>query len=838
MGMPVPTPTTATASTSGDAEASSAAGISAHAPSTHDLSSIRTLIVDNYDSYTFNLFQYCTIDAARPPVVVRNDQFEWADFRDNIMPYFDAIVISPGPGRPDRAEDFGLCEHLLKHADIPIFGVCLGHQGLAAVNGGRVVTADPPMHGRLSDVHHDSRDLFAGLPNPLSAVRYHSLIVARDDMPNVLEETAWSHGTDSTKPKIIMGMKHKSRPIWSVQFHPESICTEEGQKMVHNFVSLASAYWDNHPERQQTRRTGRLPPHIASMTVLPSALTSKASGTLGLSALVFPIRDLFVPAKAAFEHLYGKRDDTFWLDSAKVEAGLSRYSYMGDASGPLSFNVKYLLTTRKIVQRMPSGITTETTLSHQDTFFGWLAAHMKSASVSRDRIRVLQQDLHANGSINTNTAFDANGHVSDSDGAHSSSSGSGSPVPDSDAGLAFPFFGGLVGYFGYEMKSESLRLHTLAHDDLNRFKTESAGTVPDAAFLFVDRALVYDHHEQSMYLVAVVKDSDTDNCQAQRSWADSMLSQLAQLARSSASKTNGVTSAVNTAPSTPTISAKSGWMTLAHDRDRYIANIQTSLDKINQGETYEVCLTTQLSRCLGHNHRHPLDMYQHLRKRNPAPYGAYLAFGDKLFMASSSPERFLRLDDDGWLSMKPIKGTLSRATPQNFPGTDQERAQEDERRRTALASSEKDRAENLMIVDLIRNDLNQISEAQSVHVPHLMVVESYATVHQLVTTVKGKLRSDLTAVDAAMRTFPPGSMTGAPKLRTVRILEEMEQIPRGPYSGVLGFFSVTGPADLSVVIRTAVFGSTPGESVAWTGLYVICMRARSDGRWTQNVARR
>jgi para-aminobenzoate synthetase len=231
-------------------------------------------------------------------------------------------------------------------------------------------------------------------------------------------------------------------------------------------------------------------------------------------------------------------------------------------------------------------------------------------------------------------------------------------------------------------------------------------------------------------------------------------------------------------------------LTLARTRAQYLEDVETSIDHLLSGDSYEICLTNQLTAEVGAD---PLDLYLRLRRANPAPFAAYLSFGD-MAVLSSSPERFLRVSCDGTAEARPIKGTSRRGAT----------AEEDVALALALAADPKNRAENLMIVDLLRNDLGAVCEVGSVEVPQMMEVESYETVHQLVSAVRGCLRPDAGALGAVRSCFPPGSMTGAPKLRTTEILDQLEGAARGVYSGAIGWFGLGGGADLSVAIRTLV----------------------------------
>nr|WP_308122610.1 aminodeoxychorismate synthase component I [Streptomyces sp. WAC04114] len=335
-------------------------------------------------------------------------------------------------------------------------------------------------------------------------------------------------------------------------------------------------------------------------------------------------------------------------------------------------------------------------------------------------------------------------------------------------GLPFDFTGGYVGYFGYEMKTEC--------GSSNRHRSPA----PDAAWLFADRVIAVDHEEGFTYAVCLAEDTPQAAREA-ADWLEGALTELSCVATDQQSPVPGPP-----APADP--GAAEPW--LVRDRATYLADIEACRRALRSGTSYEVCLTNAA--------RLPappdaLEFYRTLRRDDPAPYAAFLRFGE-LEVAGSSPERFLRIGRDGTVEARPIKGTAPRG----------EGPDEDARLRDALASDAKTRAENLMIVDLLRNDLGQVCRTGTVRASKLMATETYATVHQLVSTVQGRLRPGTDAVDCVRACFPAGSMTGAPKLRTLEIIDSLETEARGVYSGALGYFGCGGGADLSIVIRTAV----------------------------------
>ncbi len=664
---------------------------------------MRTLLIDNYDSFTFNLYQYLAEVNRAAPIVVRNDA-AWEQVR---ALDFDNIVISPGPGRPEVAADFGICARAILEAQVPVLGVCLGHQGLCHLFGGKVDYADVVMHGRPSEIRHTGVDIFAGIPSPFTAIRYHSLYVS--EIPPELEGIAWAAGG------MLMGVRHRVRPMWGVQFHPESICTEFGHRLLQNFRALTQAHLERRRHvagvpapslaSQQAGQVGAPPvDETTARTGSPQAAQIHGKRMVVYHRSVHPAP----PAEHVFAALYSESKPAFWLDGA-LTPNSSRFSYMGDASGPHAEFVGYDVRARTVTVTRGEART-----SFNESIFDYLQRMLRERRIA---------------------------------------------TPD----LPCDFNGGYAGYLGYELKADCESGGVPVH----------AAPTADAAFVFADRLIAFDHQARTLHLICI---DDADHQRRADQWLEATAARLREVA----------------APPRPIRALRPAPVeqTFRHPPQRYLELIAECKRQIKRGETYEVCLTNMIGSPVRID---PLGTYRELRARNAVPYAAYLNFPE-VAVLSSSPERFLRIDRHGAIDSKPIKGTRGRSDV----------TREDVALYESLRTSEKDRSENLMIVDLVRNDLGRVCSFGSVHVPDLFAVESYATVHQLVSRICGQLRPGISAIQAVRAAFPAGSMTGAPKKRTLEIIDRLEGGARGVYSGAIGYFGLNGSADLSVAIRTIV----------------------------------
>ncbi|VYT76437.1 aminodeoxychorismate synthase component I [Peptoniphilus gorbachii] len=615
---------------------------------------MKSLIIDNYDSYTYNLFQLIGKVSGIEPIVIKNDELSYEEILDLD---FDNVILSPGPGSPEREKDFGVCKDIIEKLDKPILGICLGHQGIYYYNGGKILRASEPMHGRLSEVIHNGKNLFKGIKNNFKVTRYHSLTCQDKELENINIDARTEDG-------VVMAISHKKKPIYGLQFHPESIASECGEKLIENFINICREFYKE-------------------------------------DQLYYEIIEKSFDTKNIYEKLFKYDHKALWLDSSKVEEGLSRFSIFGLQSTK-AHTIKYDVDKNLVEKYFLDGRKKE---NDKENIFDFLKKNRKKWTY--------------------------------------------------DETLPFDFQLGYIGYLGYELKK-------VTENVKNNFSYD----FPDAYFKYCDRALVYDHKEEKLYILSMADDKD---------W----VRDIKNILEKNFEENNEETSKKDFPK-----------LKFMKDKKTYINDIEKIKDLICQGETYEVCLTNRLDIFDKINGK---KYYMNLREKSPGQYSAFLPL-DEIKIASSSMERFLKVDKNKIVTTKPIKGTIRRG----------DNLEEDQKLIDELRNEEKTKSENLMIVDLLRNDLGKFCEIGTVKVPKLMDVETYKTLHQLVTTVSGKIKDDVDIMDVLKKTFPGGSMTGAPKKRTLEIIDQLENYPRGIYSGTIGFISNNSTIDFNIVIRTAL----------------------------------
>uniref|UniRef100_A0A0R0EMY2 aminodeoxychorismate synthase n=2 Tax=Glycine max TaxID=3847 RepID=A0A0R0EMY2_SOYBN len=651
---------------------------------------VRTLLIDNYDSYTYNVYQELSIINGVPPVVIQNDDWTWEElchylYEENA---FDNIVISPGPGSPACPEDIGIClQLLLKCWDIPILGVCLGHQALGYVHGAQIVHASEPIHGRLSEVEHNGCQLFHDIP---SVVRYHSLVIDSESLPEELIPIAWTSST-STLPfigskdfgkfnthevqpdqsifidpflakvgsgssnqfdygktrsaRVLMGIKHSTRPHYGVQFHPESVATCYGNQIFKNFREITDDYWlrfrssfkethahsnacmqissanrlyrevcrsisaENnavdqlkkivHADRHLEYNKAEMK-HLEMFNMVNTPHATTGSKCLKLKWRKFGhLAGQVGGAKSIFCGLFGhEAENTFWLDSSSTEKGRARFSFMGGKGGSLWKHLMFRLSHQSDGSSKGGGyLSTEDSQGSAETIF-----------LEEGFLDFLNKELQSY-------------HYGKNE----------------CEGLPFDFHGGYVGYIGYDLKVE-------CGVKSNRHKSKT----PDACFFFADNLVAIDHKNDDVYILAIHEESSSIT-----QWLDDTEEKLLSL--------NGsVRVALEIQNSHPLTfySCKAG-LAAEKSREQYIEDVKKCLNYIKDGESYELCLTTQIRKPI--EELNSLGLYLHLRERNPAPYAAWLNFSkENLSICCSSPERFLQLDRKNILEDKPIKGTIAR----------------------------------------------------------------------------------------------------------------------------------------------------------------------------------
>ena len=325
----------------------------------------------------------------------------------------------------------------------------------------------------------------------------------------------------------------------------------------------------------------------------------------------------------------------------------------------------------------------------------------------------------------------------------------------------FPFVGGLVGYLSYDLCHHIEKLHRTAIDDVG---------IPDCFFGLYDKVIIVDHRENKTYVSSLgIKDD-----------ARKTVKQIENIIR----EQEKIGIKINISNKSKEIELKCNFK-----KDKYIEAINKVKDYIKAGDVYQINLTQRFECSIQES---PYELYAKLRDINPAPFSSFIDFGEG-FIISSSPERFIQIRNK-IIQTRPIKGTRPRGkTPQ-----------EDMQNRKELLSSEKDKSELLMIVDLERNDLGKVSKTGTVKVTELFQLEEYSTVFHLVATVEGEIKDEFDAIDCIKAAFPGGSITGAPKIRAMEIIDELEPTQRNIYTGSIGYIGLNGDVDLNIVIRTII----------------------------------
>ncbi len=646
--------------------------------------SIRTLLIDNYDSYTYNIWQSLARVNGIEPIVVYNDCYaDWDTFLQN-TDQFDNIVIGPGPGSPLNHKDFGISADAILKAQVPILGVCLGHQGIAHMFGGEIKKAPEPMHGRLSHIMHSGKDIFEDIIQNTSVVRYHSLIV--DNLPHDLMPIAW------TSDKIVMGLKHKSLPIYGVQFHPESVSTVCGDQIFKNFNKITK-------QSQKEKNNEKLNDIIHNLAGLTETLTSNPVHPIANK----PLKTTYVTkvkanvsTESIFDLLFSNNMASFWLDSSnnhfnnntKISNGISshtsnRFSFMGalDADDESSYAIEYL--------------------GHNNLVCRWTNGSTKS--------------------LNKNI-FEYIDHLLTTETNNVTSVVSADPSIGAVEKLPFGLqTSAIFGYLGYELRHETTHILTTSTSNLagmkNRYNYSSThqdsfsgsrytsdSRHPLALYLLPTSYIVYDHLECEAYVIGTCSDTTLNGNQqlsVVKSKVDAIATRIGALGDVPSYNSRDVSSD----------DVSDVVLTSIRNKETYSQNIKDCLENIVNGETYEVCLTLQFQGNINRKRVNPLHVYKRLRRQNSSPLSSFIRYDPGAFteyevdkssllpwykpgglsLCCSSPERYLSLDTSRCLESKPIKGTARRNINNH---------QEDRIIANKLINDEKSRAENLLIVDL------------------------------------------------------------------------------------------------------------------------------------------
>jgi para-aminobenzoate synthetase len=790
------------------------------------------LFIDAYDSFTNNIISLLSTALACSVRVIHIDSpgFETEEALCNELRHYDAVVCGPGPGDPSNQKDVGLMSWIwrLQEDDIlPVLGICLGFQSLCLAFGGHMKTLKEGLHGRVRRIHHigeifrkdtthKCEEIFDSV-EVLRATLYHSLCVGTiqhdlDDERWVkmkwepitnsgqLLPLAWaeSESKDNTRWKderILMAVRHATKPFWGLQYHPESICSnEQARVVIENWFTLAQRW--NREKGRTPRRDGI---GIRGQLPVPRSLLSKVE----------------LQRRRRSSQNDGQRP-RLRRDSVTDHIGVHSHYEMRAFDLPDQISVPDIVEQFQATQK--NCIVLESSNAHiQGPGAGAVRGRYSIIAIDVDdalRIEYHTKDKYArirSPCMKGRASFkDERVNLKPFGGIWPFLADYLEKRRVTDGNEKSSFWGGFIGYTTYELGLEGIGVDAIA---------SRTHTRPDLCFAWITRSLVLDHVEKKIYVQQLLG----NEMRSLDSWldeAESLLQPLLRTSNGNSRQRNRKSEAdvTRTASVRPSVNIPNSKV--------YESKVRACQEQIRIGESYELCLTDQtevvLPRTDPHykhhlhddmashefprhaQHTQPLytaawSLYKSLRLRNPAPFASFIRLGPVTFI-SGSPERFLTWTSNGKCSLRPMKGTVKKSAQVSTLSQAE-----------ALLQVPKEQAENLMIVDLVRHDLHGVCGSGNVSVPRLMVVEEYASVFQMITVVEGQIpqassvkegaRTRYTGIDVLAASLPPGSMTGAPKKRSCQILQEIEDKERSLYSGVVGYMDVGGRGDFSVNIR-------------------------------------
>ncbi|SCN59735.1 para-aminobenzoic acid synthetase, putative [Plasmodium chabaudi chabaudi] len=870
---------------------------------------IVSLFIDNFDSYSYNIIYYLQKVNGIKPIVIFPDEINYDEFLEKYYNKIDNIIISPGYGNPEENKHNDLVINILKNnLNIPILGICYGHQLLCHFYGGKIKKVKNMFHGNINIIHiyKDENgkccNLFNNIKNDFKATCYNSLKVSKHINTSILDITCYSIYLNEY---ILMGVKHKYLPYYSVQYHPESVVSEFSYQFFENFKNITIDYHNKNKtirfkplesdlfEKNQFYNIIK-PVNNISNTPFDKCLTSEKKYELKIVKVV-GIENLSNISYDIFQNVFYNKDDIcFWLDSNNellnnkdkkndnIQNDIfndlvnsSRFSYMGNAKGALSDVVEYYFVENEdsVIVNLKRGHTYKTTsyfsdqsqnnsdnLNDQNNTYEYQEIRESDNCLVKYLNKKLEKYKN-NFNINFST-FDINENIKNNKsgnvGIRIGNTNMQNNCNNSDCFYEkddFIFNNkdtcliGYIGLFNYEYKYETIKF--LYNKNVEHVKNENNESLPVSFFIFPHHFIALDLVKNNLYLICLEltkgEEEETEdklsNCfhemksdQAHKitdkekvsyidtkydnikkeneQWIHETIDKIMDIVNKWSDKKNEFSNQRNDNSEIKNKLIFSSTLS----KDKYIENVKKCKDKIKNGYSYELCLTTSFKGnyyIADDDSIDMLDLYKYLREINKVSYSCFINYNRKVCIKQNkykydrknflneklkfnvlclSPEEFLRKNKDNIIRSKPIKGTIKRGQTE----------EEDIKLITELKNNKKEISENLMIVDLTTNDFHRLCQMDSVKVTKLFHIESYTFLHQMVSEIIGKNNNSNDLSDAIINIFPGGSMTGSPKLISMSILQEIEQLPRGIYSGSIGFISIEGNFIFNIVIRTAI----------------------------------